>query len=182
MKIIDTYSHLGGSEILDGRYPSISQEINEVIKNVTAKRTKKSKEQGRRFGKMLYDPSQLNGEFKREFTERGYEDLRLELDFKIKLKYKNLSRGGKQVDFAKDKVHIEVQFGKYAFLFHDMSKFQYSYNEGIMDVGVEIAATYKMAYYEMSSGVSYGEQLVNDIISLRRNYPAVPVKIIMVEP
>ena len=41
-----------------------------------------------------------------------------------------------------------------------------------------------MAYHalqkEMSSGVSYGEQLVYDIERLKRHFPAVPVKIILV--
>lgn len=34
---------------------------------------------------------------------------------------------------------------------------------------------------EMSSGVSYGEQLVGDILRLRRHFPAVPVKIILID-
>jgi hypothetical protein len=33
----------------------------------------------------------------------------------------------------------------------------------------------------MSSGVSYGEQLVGDILRLRRHFPAVPVKIMLVD-
>lgn len=35
----------------------------------------------------------------------------------------------KQIDFVKEKVLIEVQFGKYAFMFYDMAKFQYFFNE-----------------------------------------------------
>lgn len=34
---------------------------------------------------------------------------------------------------------------------------------------------------EMSSGVSYGEQLVYDIERLKRSFPAVPVKVILVD-
>lgn len=34
----------------------------------------------------------------------------------------------KQVDFVKDQVLVEVQFGKYAFMFYDMAKFQYFFN------------------------------------------------------
>jgi hypothetical protein len=32
----------------------------------------------------------------------------------------------------------------------------------------------------MSSGVSYGEQLVYDIERLKRHFPAVPVKVILI--
>jgi len=34
----------------------------------------------------------------------------------------------------------------------------------------------------MSSGVSYGEQLVYDIERLKRHFPAVPVKVILIAP
>ncbi len=44
MKIVYEYSHLGGSEILQVQYPEILQEIFDVIKSVSAKRTKISKE------------------------------------------------------------------------------------------------------------------------------------------
>ena len=66
-------------------------------------------------------------------------------------------------------------------MFYDMSKFQHFYNAGKIDVGVEIVPTYEMMK-EMSSGVSYGEQLEYDIIRLNRSFPSVPIKIIMIRP
>lgn len=179
MKIKETYSHLGGSEILKSRYPDISDEIDMVISNVEARRIKESKENKKK-GKMLYAPRDLNKEFEREFKKFGFSALRL--DFKAQLKYPELNRSYKQIDYTKDRIHVEVQFGKYSFMFYDMSKFQHSHNENYIDVGVEIVPTYDMAVNNMSSGVSYGEQLINDIVRLRRNYPSVPVKIIMIEP
>jgi hypothetical protein len=86
----------------------------------------------------------------------------------------------KQVDFAKDKVLVEVQFGKYAFMFYDMAKFQYFFNENHADVGVEIVPCHALQS-EMSSGVSYGEQLIYDIERLKRHFPAVSVKVILVD-
>lgn len=44
MKIVYEYSHLGGSEILQVRYPEIGKEINRVIARVSARRSKVSKE------------------------------------------------------------------------------------------------------------------------------------------
>jgi hypothetical protein len=51
-----------------------------------------------------------------------------------------------------------------------MAKFQYFFNEGRADVGVEIVPAYTLKR-QMSSGVSYGEQLVYDIERLRRHFP-----------
>jgi hypothetical protein len=34
---------------------------------------------------------------------------------------------------------------------------------------------------QMSTGVSYGEQLVYDIERLKRHFPAVPVKVILID-
>ena len=75
---------------------------------------------------------------------------------------------------------VEVQFGKYAFMFYDMAKFQYFFNENKADVGVEIVPCHAMQS-QMSTGVSYGEQLVYDIERLKRHFPAVPVKVILID-
>lgn len=86
----------------------------------------------------------------------------------------------KQVDFCKGNLLVEVQFGKYAFMFYDLAKFQYFFNENKCDVGVEIVPCHNL-HRQMSSGVSYGEQLVYDIERLKRHFPAVPVKIILID-
>jgi len=78
------------------------------------------------------------------------------------------------------KVLVEVQFGKYAFMFYDMAKFQYFFNENKADVGVEIVPCHALQR-QMSSGVSYGEQLVYDIERLKRHFPAVPVKVLLID-
>jgi len=86
----------------------------------------------------------------------------------------------KQIDFVKSRVLVEVQFGKYAFMFYDLAKFQYFFNENKADVGVEIVPCHTM-HKQMLTGVSYGEQLVHDIERLKRNFPAVPVKVILID-
>lgn len=49
-----------------------------------------------------------------------------------------------------------------------------------IDVGVEIVPTHRL-HKEMSTGTSYGEMLIFDISRLRRHFPAVPVKVILVD-
>lgn len=45
---------------------------------------------------------------------------------------------------------------------------------------VEIVPCHAL-HSQMSTGVSYGEQLVYDIERLKRHFPAVPVKVILVD-
>jgi hypothetical protein len=122
----------------------------------------------------------MNEQFHAAFSSRGYTELRD--TYAITLPGSDIRIPGafKQIDFVKNKVLVEVQFGKYAFMFYDMAKFQYFFNENKADVGVEIVPCHTL-HKEMSSGVSYGEQLVYDIERLRRHFPAVPVKVILVD-
>jgi len=179
MKNVYEYSHLGGSEILFVRYSEIKGEIYDVIRAVKGSRTKMSKEKTK-MGRALYSPVEMNRQFDKAFQTRGYRELRD--TYAIELPNSDISIPGafKQIDFVKSKVLVEVQFGKYAFMFYDMAKFQYFFNESKADVGVEIVPCHAL-HKEMSSGVSYGEQLVYDIERLKRHFPAVPVKIILID-
>jgi len=179
MRIFHEYSHLGGSEILQCRYPDINEEIYEVIAGVIPHRTKESKEKTM-MGKMLYSPTDMNSQFTERFRSRGFEEIRDYYTITVPNTDIAIPGAYKQVDFAKNKVLVEVQFGKYAFMFYDMDKFQYFFNESHADVGVEIVSCH-LLQKEMSSGVSFGEQLIYDIERLKRHFPAVSVKVILVD-
>ena len=78
------YSHLGGLEILQKRFPQIDAEVDKIIKAVKlTEKTKVSKEKTMK-GKLLYDPALLNRLFTDEFNRRGWKKLRstftIELD------------------------------------------------------------------------------------------------------
>lgn len=179
MKIVYEYSHLGGSEILHQRYPDHEKEIYEVISLVKGNRSKISKEKTKK-DRMLYSPIDMNKQFEVAFNARGYNELRDTYTISLPDYELKISGAYKQVDFVRNKVLVEVQFGKYAFMFYDMAKFQYFFNENKADVGIEIVPCHGL-HKEMSSGVSYGEQLVYDIERLKRHFPAVPVKVILVD-
>lgn len=179
MRVVYEYSHLGGSEILKVRYPDHEQSIYDVIKGVKANRTKQSMEKTM-LGRMLYAPKDMNIQFNKLFNDRGFVEIRDTYTISIPGSDVRIPGAFKQVDFVRDQVLIEVQFGKYAFMFYDMAKFQYFFNENKADVGIEIVPCHGLQS-EMSSGVSYGEQLVYDIERLKRHFPAVPVKIILID-
>jgi len=174
MRIVYEYSHLGGAEILQVRYPDCEREVYEVIADVTAKRTKISEEKTMR-GRELYSPKDMNQQFREAFRARGYTELRDTYTITVPESDVLIPGAFKQIDFVKGKVLVEVQFGKYAFMFYDMAKFQYFFNENKADVGIEIVPCHAL-HQQMSTGVSYGEQLIYDIERLKRHFPAVPVK------
>ena len=178
MKIVFEYSHLGGSEILQVRYPDIDREINGIIKAVKIRSKTKSSREKSRSGQLLYSPKEINKGFKEQFYKHGYTELKDSYDIRS-YDDKRVIRAFKQIDFLKERVLIEVQLGKYAFMFYDLAKFQYFYNKNQADVGVEIVPCYYL-HKEMSTGVSYGEQLVYDIERLQRNFPSVPIKVIFI--
>lgn len=174
------YSHLGGSEILTVRYLLIEREIDSVIRNLpTPKKSKVSKEKTME-GELLFSPKELNSAFGERFVELGFRELRDTYTISLPNYVPTIAGAFKQIDFVKERVLVEVQFGKYAFMFYDMAKFQYFFNENKADVGVEIVPCHAM-HKQMSTGVSYGEQLVYDIERLKRHFPAVPVKVILID-
>lgn len=160
MKISKKYSHLNGEEWLLVHEPELHQEIEECIEAVDAEacRTKKSKEK-RRFGEFLFSPTDLNAEFDRLFSERGWESTRygyyIAHDFQQLEAMRSLSmqeqkeflldqnaeaiRSYNQTDHVKRQVAVEVQFGKYAFVAYDLFVKHLAFYTGrLIEVGIEI--------------------------------------------
>ncbi len=180
LRVVYEYSHLGGTEILRNKFPVQNNEIDDIIRAVEVPRKTKVSKEKQMKGRLLYDPKLFNKNFKIEFRKRGWDELKSRHVIELPNYPTKIKGAFKQVDFAKDKILVEVQFGKYFAMFYDLAKFQYFFIENKADVGVEIVPC-NVLKKQMSSGVSYGEQLVFDIERLRRNFPAVPVKIILVD-
>lgn len=87
-----------------------------------------------------------------------------------------------QTDFVKNKIAVEVQFGKYSFVAYDLFvKHMLFYSGGKINLGIEILAT-KAMQSQMSSGVAYFEGEVYNVMRQGRNNPPVPLLILGVEP
>jgi len=180
LKKVYEYSHLGGRQILQLDYPKVSADIDAVIARVGLPGKTKVSREKTMLGQLLYSPKELNLQFKEEFRQRGFRELRDTYTIEIPNYGLKIPGAFKQIDFVKDRVLVEVQFGKYAFMFYDLAKFQYFYNESRADVAVEIVPCHPM-HKQMSTGVSYGEQLIYDIERLKRHFPAVPIKVILID-
>ena len=87
-----------------------------------------------------------------------------------------------QTDFVKDKIAVEVQFGKYSFVAYDLFvKHMLFYSGGVINLGIEVLPTKKMQA-QMSSGVAYYEGEVYNVMRQGRNSPPVPLLILGIEP
>lgn len=204
MKIAQTYSHLNGVEFLMVHKPDLWSEIQTAIKNVDAKKafTKISKEK-RMSGKVLYSPTKLNQLFKLEFSKISWcetrtsyyvnEDLQTTMEtVHITDKYKQKKEIEKnnftaystynQVDFVKERVAVEVQFGKYFSVQYDLHvKHTFFYERGDIDVGIEIIPMHSLMS-QMSSGVAWYENELTNIVREGRSNPFVPIVLIGIEP
>lgn len=203
MKIIETYSHLNGLEYLLVHRKELWEEIIDVIKAVEAKKckTKVSKEKTMK-GMLLYSPIEMNNAFKQELSKHCWEESRVSywVTKDEKLIRKTLAmppdaqkqmieshgeiaiRSYNQTDFVKERVALEIQFGKYAFVAYDLFVKHLAFYIGdYIDVGIEVLPM-KSLQSQMSSGVAYYEGELYNVVRQGRGVPAVPLVIIGVEP
>ena len=172
MRLAASYSFKGGQEKLTAYYPNLLAEINCAIEAVDANRCKSKKSKEKTMpGRMLYSPKAINKCFKRELGKLDWEPVRIPCDYPTTYyvtgyEARSPSKGAfREMDFVKERVGIEVQFGKYAFMVYNVcAKMTIFRNLGHIDFGVEIVPVKGFAS-EMSSGVSYFEQFVWDLES-----------------
>jgi hypothetical protein len=87
-----------------------------------------------------------------------------------------------QTDFVKDRVAVEVQFGKYSFVAYDLFVKHLAFYIGDhIDVGIEILPM-KDLQAQMSSGVPYYEGELYNVVRQGRGVPAVPLVILGLVP
>lgn len=202
MKIAERYSHLNGLEFLLVHKPDLWKEIEAVVRAVDAEkcRTKISKEKSMK-GKLLYSPVDMNSSFKALLRENHWNESRVSywVTKREKLIRKTLTLDPEeqkrqiedsgdepifsynQTDFVKDRVAVEVQFGKYSFVAYDLFVKHLAFYVGDrIDVGIEILPM-KSLQRDMSSGVPYYEGEFYNVVRQGRGVPAVLLILIGVE-
>lgn len=203
MKIAQKYSHLNGEEYLIVHHNKLYEEIKYVISNIDVNqfRTKVSKEKTKK-GNKLFSPIDLNKAFDKQFSKLGWSESRYSYYITLNrdLMEKSIAMTPKdqkqflidngedapiysynQTDFVKEKIAVEVQFGKYSFVAYDLFvKHMLFFSGGVINVGIEILPTKKMQS-EMSSGVAYYEGEVYNVMRQGRTSPPVPLLILGIE-
>ncbi|HQC52001.1 MAG TPA: BglII/BstYI family type II restriction endonuclease [Lentisphaeria bacterium] len=202
MKIIEKYSHLNGLEFLLVHKPSLWQEIQDVIQDVDGEHCKvKVSKEKRTLDKLLYSPVEMNRQFKKRLNAKAWSESRVSywVTSDRKLIQKTLTMqpdeqkqqielagqipifSYNQTDFVKERVALEVQFGKYAFVAYDLFvKHLAFFISDKIDVGIEILPM-KSLQAQMSSGPAYYEGELYNIMRQGRGVPAVPLVIIGID-
>ncbi|MDI6763628.1 MAG: BglII/BstYI family type II restriction endonuclease [Thermodesulfobacteriota bacterium] len=174
------------------------REIKSVIANVDAEKckTKVSKEKTMK-GKLLYSPIEMNTNFKQLLREKEWKESRVSYwvtkSEKLIRKTLNMSPGEQkkeigaagevpifsynQTDFVKNRVAIEVQFGKYSFVAYDLFVKHLAFYVGVVEI-----LPMKSLQSQMSSGVAYYEGEFYNVVRQGRGVPAVPLIIIGIAP
>lgn len=203
MKIVAIYSHLNGLEFLLVHKKQLWDEIQSVISAINANecKTKVSKEKTIK-GKILYSPVEMNKKFKNLLKEKGWQESRVSywvtkseklirktLTMPPEEQKREIIAAGEepifsynQTDFVKERVAVEVQFGKYSFVAYDLFVKHLAFYIGDhIDVGIEILPM-KTLQSQMSSGVAYYEGEIYNVVRQGRGVPAVPLVLIGIEP
>ncbi len=171
MRIAGSYSFCDGRRVVETQYPTLLAEITRAIEGIDeeAHKTKESSERTKQ-GQMLYSPTSLNTAFKYEFGRiGGWAPIRVGAQYSVAhyepgYKAAAMNKGAfREMDFVKQRLGVEVQFGKYAFMVYNVcAKMTIFRNLGHIGAGVEIVPM-KAFVEQMSSGVSYFEQFVWDL-------------------
>jgi len=175
MIIAGKYSFNRGEEIVKEKYAHLLKEIEKIISTIKAEdhKTKSSKEKTMR-GKILYSPTALNKAFAQKFKFFGWKKVKIKCDYpreyytenffdKGRNKKKKKKNAHREMDFIKEALGVEVQFGKYSFMVYNVcAKMTIFKKLGYIDAGIEIVPIKQLAD-EMSTGVSYFEQFTWDL-------------------
>lgn len=188
MRVAAKFSFNDGEKRLENA-PELA-EVYEAVSKVDASvcLTKESTEKTMP-GKMLYSPKALNKQCKTHFETSGWEsDVRITCDYPTQYYVDDYApsievKGAfRSIDFVKNKVGTEVQFGKYSFMVYNVcAKMTIFKNQEIIDLGIEIVPVKELAN-EMSSGVSYFEQFVWDLEMRGVSDIDIPVLILGIAP
>lgn len=170
MRVAAQFSFKNGLEEVTARYSHLLAEVLSAVRSIDASRarTKLSKEKTM-MGQTLYSPVALNAAFKEHLYPSGWKNLKVDCDYPTEYYLEDYQHRApikgafRDMDFVKEGLGVEVQFGKYSFMVYNVcAKMTIFHNLGFIDCGIEIVPVKALAL-EMSSGVSYFEQFVWDL-------------------
>lgn len=174
MQVIKTHSHKQAEPLLNKHDPTIIPEIYQAIENISAldclAKISTEKSKINRWGGLVFSPVALNHYFRKILLEPNdwliwNKNRNQYQEPIIKFSDDSTVRGAdrfRSMDGLKNKVGLEVQFGKYAFIGYDIFSKMIIFNKlGLIDFGIEIVPVQEMIYC-MSTGVSAFEHIMID--------------------
>lgn len=173
--ITDSYSHLFGEEVLRQIQTALYKEITDILRATEVVRTKISEEKGRRFGQLIFSGKDFNAPLKSELEDNGWRARRVV--------YPGQTAYSFEVDFCKERVGLEIQFGKYFAVQKDLYNLLYLFGleeERRIDVGVIVIPSDKL-HANMPTGVGKFSSIITAIASHPRNDPPFPALILGID-
>ena len=203
MRIANMYNHLNGYEYMLVHRKKLWDEIVSAVESIDANAYIKFSRDKTRRGTPVYAQTQINRRFEELLFPQGWKSVRTPYyvtgDIRTAREIANIrdreeqkrwieGRGYEaygtynQVDFVKDRVAVEVQFGKYFSVAYDLHvKHTFFYLRNDIDVGIEIIPTRAMCL-KMDTGVAWFENEAANVIREGRSNPTVPIVMIGIEP
>lgn len=180
MKVVNTYSLKDGEKFVKSKHAKELAEVLKAIEYLDAITclTKESKEKTMK-GKLLFSPRDMNDALKTALHGKGWTE-KAEGKKKKYVEPRHAFGGGRfrEMDGLKNKVGLEIQFGKYAFMGYDIfSKMIIFKNLGYIECGIEVVPGNELVR-EMSTGVSSFEQLLVDFEHRGESNIDIPVYVI----
>ena len=187
MRIVAKYSFNDGEKAIQNNYAHLLREVTDAICAVdcTKCKTKTSTEKTMP-GKMLYSPVALNAAFKKFLLGKDWKNHKVKCEYSDEFYidgYEPLRTKGafRDMDFVKERLGVEIQFGKYAFMVYNVcAKMTIFHNLGIIDAGIEVVPIKRFAD-NMSTGVSYFEQFTWDLMHRGVSNIDIPVLILGID-
>src|SRR3989344_7554252 len=179
MRVVNTYSFKGGERFVKKRHSKELGEILDTIKHLDAISclTKLSSEKTK-VGQLLFSPPALNKAMKLELCDAGWTKKSNGKRGYIEPRHKFGKNRFREMDGIKDKVGLEIQFGKYAFMGYDIfSKMVIFKNLGYIECGIEVVPAAELVK-QMSTGVSSFNQLLVDFENRGESNIDIPVFVI----
>ncbi len=203
MRIANEYNHLNAREFLIVNKQNEYDEIKQSILGLDANQFLKISCDVSKLGKVFYSQAKINNAIKDSLYAHMWRERRIDYYVTgdeattreiINVFDKEVQRQMledrelpcfptyNQVDFQKERVAVEVQFGKYFSVAYDLHvKHTFFYSRNDIDVGIEIIPTKNMEEH-MDTGVPWFENEVTNVIREGRTNPPVPILILGIEP
>jgi hypothetical protein len=186
MRIADRYSFAGGEEYLEAHHQAELDEVLSAIQATDAEtcRLKQTLESSR--SGLLYSPRALNDcLLRQQLHQWGWRTPARNLTISRAFPQTGLLSGRRRLplsmDGIKNRVGLEVQFGKYAFLEYDvLAKMPIYQRQGLIDVGIEVVPIFTMMR-QMSTGVGDFERLVTNLSARSERAGDFPVLVLGID-
>ena len=189
MMIAKTYSHLGGLESLMINKPHLWIEIQAVIASIDAMQCLAPQtNKAEKSEPIIYSFKGIALQFQGHFNSLAWTEKRVD-SATVDVKKREVEEADLnpiidfcQTDFKKQRCSVGVQFEQCPCAENDFfAKHLAFYVKDQIDVGIEILPM-KSLQLQMSSGPSYYEGELYNVIRNGRGVPSVPLVIIGVEP